>query len=911
MALTSGTRLGPYEIQSPLGAGGMGEVYRARDTRLDRTVAIKVLNAQLVASTELRARFEREAKVISQLQHPNICVLHDVGNEGPIDYLVMEFLQGESLAERLRKGPLPPEQVLTIAIEIADALEKAHRAGVVHRDLKPGNVMLTKSGAKLLDFGLAKPLGATVASGTGGSSSASVFAAALTQTMPSPSPATPLSTAGAVIGTVQYMSPEQIQGIEADARSDIFSFGVMLFEMVTGKRTFEGKTQASIVGQILAVDPPSVSTLRPQTPPGLDRVIRLCLDKDPDERIQTAHDLKLQLQAIAEAPLAATQAPVVVPARRSWLPWVAAGVLAVATIAFALAYLQSLRAPQISVHSYILPPEKATFLLTGNDAGPPVLSPDGLRIAFAAKNADGKQVLWIRPLNSAVAQPMSGTEGATYPFWSADSHYVAFFAAAKLNKVEASGGPPQALCDAPAGRGGTWDTTGTIVFAPDTTSGLARVDAAGGTRVALTTLDAKETSHRWPDFLPDGKHFLYFAHGGTSADSGIYLAELDSKEHKLLLRNDSNAIYAAPGYLLFVRDNTLVAQRFNLHSLALEGEAKPVADHVAVNTDTWRSILTASANGELLYQHGAAGGGSQLIWYDASGKPGEPVLPETADYYDPALSPDASKLAFVIETNGVGDIWVVDLARHTKTRITFGPQYSSLPVRWPDGKSIVFSYGATSSGDSLYRQNADGTGSKEKLLETPGIIAIPFSVSPDGRYIAHMRRDLKSNTGWDIWALPMFPNKSDEKSGEQKPFPVVATNFIDLTPSFSPDGKWLAYANNETGRFEVYIQPFPSGAGRWQVSTAGGSRPNWRKDGKELFFFSTDGQIMAVDVSQNGASLQLGTPHALFKAATVSGPNGPYTVSADGKKFVMNTVLPQSITEPLTLITNWTADLKK
>ena len=911
MALTSGTKLGPYEIQSPLGAGGMGEVYRARDTRLDRTVAIKVLNAQMVGSVELRARFEREARIISQLQHPHICVLHDVGNEGPIDYLVMEFLQGESLAERLRKGPLAPEQVLTIAIEIADALEKAHRAGVVHRDLKPGNVMLTKSGAKLLDFGLAKPLGATVASGSGSGTSPSVFAAALTQTMPAPSPATPLSTAGAVIGTVQYMSPEQIQGIEADARSDIFSFGVMLFEMVTGKRTFEGKTQASIVGQILAVDPPSVSTLRPQTPPGLERVIRLCLDKDPDERIQTAHDLKLQLQAVTETPLSTTQAPVVVAARRSWLPWVAAGVLAIAAIAFALAYLQSSRVPQVSVHSYIVPPEKATFLLTGNTAGPPVLSPDGLRIAFAAKNADGKQVLWIRPLNSAIGQPMSGTEGATYPFWSADSHYVAFFAAAKLNKVEASGGPPQALCDAPAGRGGTWDTTGTIVFAPDTTSGLARVDAAGGTRVALTTLEPKETSHRWPDFLPDGKHFLYFAHGGTSADSGIYLAALDSKEHKLLLRNDSNAIYAAPGYLLFVRDNTLVAQRFNLRSLALEGESKPLADHVAVNTDTWRSILTASANGELLYQHGAAGGGSQLVWYDASGKPGEPVLPETADYYDPALSPDASKLAFVLETNGVGDIWVVDLARHTKTRITFGPQYSSSPVWWPDGKSIVFGYGTTASGDSLYRQNADGTGSKENLLETPGISEIPFSVSPDGRYIAHMRRDLKSNTGWDIWALPMFPNQPDEKSGEQKPFPVVATNFIDITPSFSPDGKWLAYANNETGRYEVYIQPFPSGAGRWQLSTAGGATPNWRKDGKELFFFSPDQQVMAVDVNQNGASLQLGAPHALFKATTVSGPNGPYTVSADGKKFVMNTVLPQSITEPLTLITNWPADLKQ
>ncbi len=911
MPLTSGTKLGPYEIESPLGAGGMGEVYRARDTRLDRTVAIKVLNAQMVASSELRARFEREAKIISQLQHPHICVLHDVGNEGPIDYLVMEFLEGESLADRLRKGPLASEEVLKIAIAIADALEKAHRAGVVHRDLKPGNVMLTKSGAKLLDFGLAKPFGATVASGTGSSSSASVLAAAFTQTMPAHSPATPLSTAGAVIGTVQYMSPEQIQGAEADARSDIFAFGVMLFEMVTGKRTFEGKTQASIVGQILAVDPPSVSTLRPGTPQGLDRVIRLCLDKDPDERIQTAHDLKLQLQAIDESPSSATSTLAVAPARQSWLAWAAAAVLAISAIAFAAAYFQSSRPPQVSVHSYILAPEKATFVLTGNTAGPPVLSKDGLRIAFVAKNADGKQMLWIRPLNSAVAQPMSGTEGATYPFWSADSRYVAFFAAGKLNKLDASGGPPQALCDAPAGRGGSWGSAGTIVFTPDTNSGLARVDAAGGMRVPLTTVDTKETSHRWAEFLPDGNHFLYFAHGSTSSDSGIYVAALDSKnkdkDHKLLLRNDSNGIYAAPGYLLFVRDNTLMAQRFNPRSQALEGEAKPVADHVAVNTDTWRSVLTASDNGELLYQHGAAGGGSMLVWYDASGKQGEPVMPENADYYWPMLSPDGSKLAFALEANGVGDIWVLDIVRKTKTRLTFGPQYSGYPIWWPDGKSIIFSHGPSGATDSIYRQNADGTGSQEKLLETPNIRVYPYSISPDGQYIAYMRSDPKSTTGLDIWALPMSP----DKSGEKKPFPVIATNFLDVTPSFSPDGKWLAYANNETGRMEIYIQPFPSGAGRWQVSTAGGAKPVWRKDGKELYFFSTDQQMMAVDVSQKGASLELGTPHALFKATTVGGGSGAYTVSADGKKFIMNTVLPQSITEPLTLITNWPADLKQ
>ena len=901
MSLAAGTQLGPYEIQSPLGAGGMGEVYRARDTRLDRTVAIKVLNSQLVASPELRARFEREAKVISQLQHPHICVLHDVGSENGTEFLVMEFLEGESLAERLKRGPLAIEELLRIAMEVADALEKAHRAGVVHRDLKPGNVMLTKSGAKLLDFGLAKPLAAGVTAKAGSGASGSVFSAALTQTSPAPSPAAPLSSAGTVIGTVQYMSPEQIQGMEADARSDIFAFGVMLFEMATGKRAFEGKTQASIVGSILAVDPPAASKLRPETPPALDRAIRICLEKDPDERFQSVHDLKLELQSIAEA-APSPQTPAAGPSRGSWLPW-AAGLFAVAAIVLAVAYLHSPRAPADSVHSYILPPEKGSFVLAGNTSGPAVVSPDGLRLAFVARNAEDKQMLWIQPLNSPVAQPMAGTNDATFPFWSGDSRYVGFFAGGKLHKVEASGGPPQVLCDAEAGRGGTWNSSGTIVFSPTTTTGLERVDAAGGTPVPLTTLDPKESSHRWPAFLPDGRHFLYFAHGASIADNGIYVASLDSKERKLVLRNASNAIYAAPGYLLFVRDQTLMAQRFEARQIALEGEAQPLADHVVVNTNVWRGLVTASASGVLLYQHGAASGGSQLVWFDASGKQGQLVVPEIAPYYEPVLSPDGRKLAVVIESNGVRDVWVVDLARNTKTRVTFGPKSSNFPVWWPDSKSLVFDYGDPGGPSALYRKQADGAGGNDKLLDTVGIAQIPFSASSDGRYVVYMRLDTKSPNNWDIWALPMF--------GDRKPFSVVSTQFPDVTPSLSPDGKWMAYANTESGRMEIYVQPFPSGSGRWQVSTAGGTSPTWRKDGKELFFQTPDQQMMAVDVRENGASLQLGTPHELFKATTVSAPEGPYAVSADGKKFVMNTITTQGGTEPLTLVTNWTADLRK
>ena len=901
MTLAAASRLGPYEIVAPLGAGGMGEVYRARDTRLDRTVAIKILNSSLIASPDLKARFEREARVISQLQHPNICVLHDVGSENGTDFLVMEFLEGESLADRLKKGPLPTPELLRIAIELADALEKAHRAGVVHRDLKPGNVMLTKAGAKLLDFGLAKPSPTAMAAGTGSGKSVSVFAA-LTQTSPAPSPASPVSMAGSVIGTVQYMSPEQIQGMEADARSDIFAFAVMLFEMATGKRAFEGKTQASIVGQILAVDPPSVTQLQPSTPLALARLIQICLEKDPDERVQTAHDLKLQLQAIAEAPqTAATPASASsAPRRWIWLPWAVAGVLALAAASVGWLWLASQSTPTTSVHSYILPPDKSSLAINGNTGGLPVLSPDGKRLAFVASAADGHQMLWVQPLNSSVAQPLAGTDGATYPFWSADSRFVAFFANQELNRIDANGGPPQALCAASSGRGGAWNKDGTIILAPASDAALMRVDAGGGTAVPLTTLQGTENSERWPQFLPDGKHYFYFAHSANAKGTGIYLSELGSDKRTLLLQTNSGAIYAA-GYLLFVRDNTLMAQRFDPGKLALEGDAQPLADHVAVNTDVWAPVMTASQTGELLYQGGSVAGGSQLFWYDRSGKQGISVFPESGNFSYPALAPDGTKLALSIDSGGMADIWVVDLTRNTRTRLTFGPAESLDPVWWPDGKSIVYASGTVGSPTSLVRKNADGTGSAETLLSSSAEVA-PFSVSPDGQYVVFMRLDPKSKTGWDIFALPMF--------GDKKPFPLVQTQFFDVASAVSPNGKWLAYANDESGRFEVYLQPFPSGSGKWQVSVSGGSNPAWRRDGRELYFVQGE-QLMAVDVSENGGSVQLGTPHPLLKAPMVDGPYGPFTVSADGKKFLINQSVVQASTEPLTLVTNWTADLKK
>ena len=899
MSLPSGTKLGPYEILTAIGAGGMGEVYRARDTRLGRDVAIKILPQHLTEKADARQRFEREARAVSSLNHPHICTLHDIGHQDGTDFLVMEYLEGETLAKRLEKGPLATTELLRIGIEIADALEKAHRAGVIHRDLKPSNIMLTKGGAKLLDFGLAKAE----------EESAAPALASLTQPVNPLARSTPVTAEGTIVGTFQYMSPEQMEGKEVDARSDIFSFGAVLYEMATGKRAFEGKTTASVIAAILEREPPPISSVQPMSPPALDRAVKICLAKDADERFQSAHDVKLQLEWIREAgSQAGVPAPVVARRKMRERFWISATTLVTIIAAlFAIGYF--LRAPQPaqSVVAQILPPPNTNFVFGGFDAGPPTISPDGKRLAFVAAGFDGKQELWVRPLDSTTAQPLAGTDGATFPFWSPDSRSIGFFANGKLNYMDASGGPSLALADAARGRGGAWGPDGTILFSPNSRTALFRVPASGGTAQQVTKLNAsdQEITHRWPQFLPDGKHFLFYSPTVATQAISTYADSLDGGAPQPLLRADSNAVYAPPGYLLFVRQGTLMAQRFDPGSLRLIGEAMPLASDAEVDANIWRGVFSASSNGILVYEAGnALSLEAQLLWFDRSGK----QVGETGtggDLYMPSLSPDGRKLAVTVTTPGVSpyNIWVYDLTRGIRTRLTFSPALDAEAAWSPDGKTIAFV--SNRSGQShLYEKAADGTGSSSPLVVDNNSESRP-SFSPDGRYLI-FQRDLHQHAGshFEIWALPLFDDR--------KPFPVIQNPSFDAgDPALSPDGKWLAYVSTESGRTDVYIAPFLHGSGKWQVSSGGGTWPRWRRDGRELFYFSLDNKIISAQISEQGASLVIGKVVSLFQTNPVPSSTWPYDVTADGSKFVVATQAASKTKQSLTLVTNWPALLKK
>jgi Tol biopolymer transport system component/tRNA A-37 threonylcarbamoyl transferase component Bud32 len=895
MTLPSGTRLGPYELLSPLGAGGMGEVYRARDTRLDRAVAVKVLPAHLSASKESRQRFEREARTISQLSHPHICALYDVGREGDTEYLVMELLEGETLEERLVKGALSTDQVLRFGIEIADALDRAHRQGIVHRDLKPGNIMLTRSGVKLLDFGLAKaiaPLDKDPASGL--------------TSMPT-QVGSNLTREGSILGTFEYMAPEQLEGKDADARTDIFAFGAVLYEMATGRKAFSGTSQASLISNIMKEEPAAISTVQPMTPPALDRVVRTCLAKDPDDRFQTAHDAGLQLQWVAEGGSQAG-APAVVTARRKSrerLAWgVAAG--AILTAAFAtLGYVRRAPVEAPVLRSSLLPPDKTAFEVGGEDCGSLTISPDGRRITFVAKDTEGKKLLWLRPLDAGKARSIPGTEGATWPFWSPDSRFIAFFAQGTLKKVDAAGAPPLTLCDAIRGRPGSWNRDGVVLFSPDTTVAVRRVSAGGGPATPVTRLDESkgETTHRWATFLPDGRHFLYMAGthatGAGTATNVIYVASLDSKDRRPLLVARSNVVFAS-GYLIYVLEKTLLAQPFDAKRLRLTGDPVPVGDSVLYDPDYFRAAFSASDNGILVYAAGIGGSKLRLAWYDRSGKPIGVPFGDPVDYRDFSISPDGKRLAAEVQdsTTGLGDIWLSDFVRGTRTRFSFGPGPSMCPVWSPEGTRIAFQRMEKTLLTRIVAKPLSGGGGEETLLQGSGDIC-PKSWSPDGRYLAYETLAAVATTKSDIWILPLL--------GDRKPFPFLATQFDELSPQFSPDGRWVLYTSDESGRPELYVAPFPGPGSRWQISDGGALGGDWRHGGREITYLTLDRKQVSVEVKADVSGFETGLPRVLFNANNATF----FRSDRSGDRELMAVPPETAQYTPFTLVSNWPALVKK
>jgi serine/threonine protein kinase len=887
MALTPRTKLGPYEIQSPLGAGGMGEVYRARDTQLDRTVAIKILPAHLSCDPEAKQRFDREARTISSLSHPNICHLYDVGEQDGASFLVMEFLEGETLADRLHKGPLPVEQVLKCGIEICDGLEKAHKSGVIHRDLKPGNIMLTKSGAKLLDFGLAKPVLATRPPSSG-----------LTQTMISSQ--NPLTTEGTIVGTFQYMAPEQLEGHEADARSDIFALGAVLYEMVTGKRAFEGKTTASTIAAILAANPPALSTVQPLSPPSLEATVQNCLAKDPDERLQTAHDVKLQLKWMQDA--SSSRMPAVSRLQpRPWniAGWMVAGLLLLLLLGAAAWWLRGREMPSAMYFNSSVP-FSASYVS---------LSPDGRMLALVGfSDQANKNVIWIHQVGVRGATVLQGTSGASYPFWAPNGRSLGFFADGKLKTIDiASGRSAQVIADAPFGRGGSWNREGVILFTPDAWSGLSRVSSSGGTPVAVTKVDVAQyqVSHRWPVFLPDGHHFLYLAcnFSGMLDKNMIFVGSLDSDEKRPILSASTNAVYVEPGYIVYWRDNALVAQRFDAHNYSLSGEPHIVSDEVQYFPQTNLAVFTVA--GRTLVAQTAAGNSvnkSQLIWFDRHGKQVGSVGPPDL-VANPKLSPDGKRVA-VDRTDADArhvNIWIHDLTSDGISRLGFGPWLEQVVLWSPDGKQVLY----TSNERlffSLYLKNSDGSGSAQTFIDFHNPQQGPWDWSRDGKYVlARNEREL--------WYVTM-PGRQAR--------PLVQSQWLIRNAQFSPDEKFVAYASSETGNWEVYVSPFPTFSSKWQISRGGGEEPRWRGDGKELFYLAPDGKLMAAEVkseAKNSAGFESGSPIPLFQTH----PRQPmsamdffsYDLTPDGQKFLVNSRVESSNTAPLSVILNWSSEMEK
>ncbi|HZM94442.1 MAG TPA: protein kinase [Vicinamibacterales bacterium] len=905
MPLAPGTRLGPYELSTRIGAGGMGEVYRAADTKLKRDVAVKVLPAGVATDLDRLERLQREARILASLNHPNIAHVYGIEDSAGLTALVMELVEGPTLADRIAQEPMSVAEALLISKQIAAALEAAHEQGIIHRDLKPANVKVRLDGTvKVLDFGLAKTMESSrVASG---------------ERSESPTITTPAFTAaGLILGTAAYMPPEQARGKPLDRRADVWAFGCVLYEMLAGRRAFPGETISDTFAAILATQP-DWNALPAATPPRLRWLMRRCVEKDLNRRLHDIADARIELDEMLVEPTepgadrSLDRSP---PAARSTLreriAWIVAGVCLIAFVAVLVSRRTGLSngpssANVATYRSSILLPEHVSFSTL--PAGRFALSPNGRRVAFAGADGNGESQLWVRSLDSTVAQPLAGTDGAAFPFWSPDSRYIAFISLGKLKKIDATGGPVTTLCDAAPNATGAWNTEDVILFTPPGGSPLYRVSALGGTPTPATTLDPAngESQHWFPFFLPDNRHFLYFAMGSKSGGAidprAVYVGSLDPNEpNKLILQRGSNAKYAS-GHLFFLRGRTLMAQPFDVSRLELTDQPVPVAEQVQVpgagDTGTAGAFSVADT-GAIAYQTGLDQVRSQLVWFDRGGKQ-MALLGDPADYAEVVLSVEGRQAAVSVldPAKNTYDLWVYDVARGLRTRFTSDASDEIGPVWSPDLGGLMFASGRK-GGFDVYRQAPSG--SSDELVLEDSLGEFPESISPDGRFLLYvfgsgtLRRS-------DLWVLPL--------AEPRKPFPFLETPFVETQGQFSPNGRWIAYSSNESGQMEVYVAPFPGPGSRWRISPAGGSWPRWRRDGAEIFYLTPGNTLSSATVSDKGADFSVGEARPLFTVRPrprVRLDAFPYDVSADGQRFLVNSFVEETASTAITLVINWSA----
>jgi serine/threonine protein kinase/Tol biopolymer transport system component len=885
MRFEAGTKLGRYEIRSKLGEGGMGEVYRARDEKLNRDVAIKVLPAQLSQNGDRLYRFEQEAQAAGALNHPNILAIYDVGTNETAPYVVSELLEGETLRACLDHGRLSTRKATEYATQIGCGLAAAHAKGIIHRDLKPDNLFITKDDhIKILDFGLAK----------------------LVQTPAEDISQTDVATRkvhtdpGTIVGTAGYMAPEQVRGRPVDHRADIFSFGAVLYEMLSGRRAFKRESAIETLNAILKEEPAELTTTEPHIAPALERVVWHCLEKNPERRFQSATDVVFALESVSGLTSYPSQQTIALgsPSKSSrWtrerLIWlgVCALLLLVAILALAVAYFSKPERRTHAAHLALPVPEKTTR------PAHVTVSPDGLRVAFVTSNAEGKRELWVRSLNAAKAEPLAGTEGAVSPFWSPDSQSIGYFANGKLFKVDASRGRPQFICDVREDRGGAWNRDGVILFAGP--EGLSRVSAQGGTPSLATKVDRKEEAHRWPYFLPDGKHFVFLADSQTTENHVIRLGTLDSQETQVLFGAVTRIVYAPAGYLLYVNQGALVAHPFDVRSLKITGDPKTIVEHVAEVGANHEFDFSVSNDGVLAYQIGDSK--SQLTWFDRAGKMLE-TIGEPDSYSSIGISPDERRVAAgLLDANGrQSDVWLLDRLRGTRSRLTFDAQSDGDPLWSPDGSQIAFTSNRTGDGHiHLYQTSANATGDDQLLLASESD-DIPSSWSHDGTSILFMR--LQNQVPASLWLFSF----SDRQA---KPL-LQSSSFDQGAASFSPNGRFIAYTSNESGRFEVYVQTFPLSGQKWLISAGGGFLPTWRPDGKELFYITESGKVMAAETEPERGFANVVT-RQLFQTNIKLMPGRPYDVTSDGSRFLIITAAEANNPAPMMVVLDWTAILKQ